>query len=327
MENLFLRYKVFGYLPGGPSKKSILSEKELQSEGGFLPSQRWKNSFKLFDKDAWRLLTAKAIKRGDGNPPDILCVQEVENMQALRRFNDDFLGGFYDNIVVIDGHDPRLIDVGVLTRNPYLIETIVTHVDEKENGQFIFSRDCLEATFSIGDDKRLTLFVNHLKSKLEQTPKNTEKAAQRRLRQAKRVSAIVKERYPGASFNEESFGIVGDFNDSPDSPYLKPLIADLGLENVLARLDDTRDRWTHWWDTRNVVSQLDYILLSPSLAQRSAGKPYVERRGLSKREATYLDAEDGKKGEEIDFKFERFPEVTRSIEASDHCPLFMTLTV
>jgi predicted extracellular nuclease len=220
-----------------------------------------------------------------------------------------------------------LIDVGVLTRNPYLIETIVTHVDEKENGQFIFSRDCLEATFSIGDDKRLTLFVNHLKSKLEQTPKNTEKAAQRRLRQAKRVSAIVKERYPGASFNEESFGIVGDFNDSPDSPYLKPLIADLGLENVLARLDDTRDRWTHWWDTRNVVSQLDYILLSPSLAQRSAGKPYVERRGLSKREATYLDAEDGKKGEEIDFKFERFPEVTRSIEASDHCPLFMTLTV
>jgi len=326
VENLFLRYKIFGYLPGGRFKRRILTNRELVEEGGFLPSQKWKNSFKIFDKDAWRLLTGKAIK-GQGSLPDILCVQEVENMQALRRFNDDFLDGYYDNIMVIDGHDPRLIDVGILTKSPFKIRDIVSHMDEKDDkGEYIFSRDCLESTLDVGNGKHVRIFINHLKSKYAETPEEKKKADLRRLKQAERVAQIIKERFPGSAFNDEPFAVVGDFNDTPDSPYLKPLVKDLGLENVIMRIHNERERWTHWWDTPNVVGQLDYILLSPSLSRNSTGQPYIERRGISKRrEVSYLDAGDGRKGEEVDFTFNRFPGVTKKIEASDHCPVLFKL--
>jgi hypothetical protein len=37
VENLFVRYKVFGYLAGDKFKRKILAEKELEEHGGFLP--------------------------------------------------------------------------------------------------------------------------------------------------------------------------------------------------------------------------------------------------------------------------------------------------
>jgi hypothetical protein len=59
VENLFVRYKVFGYLPADKFKRKILTEKELEEHGGFLPGQLFKNSFKIFDKGDWRKLTAE----------------------------------------------------------------------------------------------------------------------------------------------------------------------------------------------------------------------------------------------------------------------------
>jgi hypothetical protein len=63
VENLFMRYKVFGYLPSPKPMRRIYSEEKLKEEGGFLPSPVWKNSFQLYNKGPWRDLTAFAIKR------------------------------------------------------------------------------------------------------------------------------------------------------------------------------------------------------------------------------------------------------------------------
>ncbi len=327
VENLFGRYKVFGYLPGGRFRKEILSPEELEDKGGFLPGEIFapKNSFQIFDKDQWRILTAKALKGKTLNYPDIACLQEVENMRVLRRFNRDYLGDVYPYALLIDSHDPRLIDIGILSK--YRITDVKTHIDEpySDRSGYLFSRDCLEVTFDINSTP-LTLFVTHLKSKYARGRKQKERADKKREAQATRVAELVKDRFKGRSFSNRAFAVVGDFNDTPNSGFLKPLVKDLGLENVIERIPNKTEQWTHWWDSKNIVSQLDYILLSPRLSEDSPGKPYIERRGISSaKRYSYLGTPDDKKGKRIDFRFERFPEVTDEIEASDHCPVFFEM--
>src|SRR5438552_17848164 len=48
--------------------------------------------------------------------PDILAVQEIENIYTLRIFNDTYLDNYFDRIISIDGNDPRGIDVGLMVR-------------------------------------------------------------------------------------------------------------------------------------------------------------------------------------------------------------------
>lgn len=327
VENLFGRYKVFGYFPGAQFKRKILTPEEIEKEGGFLPGEMYvsKSSFQIFDKDQWRFLTAKALKGNTKKYPDIACLQEIENLRVLRKFNKDYLGKIYPYVLLIDSHDPRLIDIGVLSKHKIL--DIKTHIDEPYNdrSKHLFSRDCLEATFDVKGTS-LTLFVNHLKSKYAKEGKQRRDADRKRKSQAKRVAELVRKRFKGSSFSEKAFAVVGDFNDTPDSDFLKPIVRDLGLKNVIDRIPDKTKRWTHWWDSKNVVSQIDYILLSPKLAKDSPGTPHIERRGISLiKKYTYLALPGDRKGEKISFQFKRFPEATDKMEASDHCPVFFEL--
>lgn len=326
VENLFGRYKVFGYYPGG---RRVLSPEELEEKGGFLPGQIFapKNSFQIFDKDQWRELTSQALKGKTEDFPDIACLQEVESIRVLRRFNKKYLDGVYSDVLLIDSHDPRLIDVGVLSK--YRITDVKIHMDEPydDRSGYLFARDCLEVTVDIKGTP-LTLFVCHLKSKYARSKKQRESGNKKRKAQAERVAELVRKRFKATRFSNRAFAVVGDFNDTPNSPHVKPLVKELGLENAIERLSDKKERWTHWWAGKNRVSQLDYILLSPRLANRSKGEPYIERRGISSaRKTSHLSGPNDTKGEKIDFRFKRFPGVTDEVEASDHCPVFMELKV
>src|SRR3954471_7335278 len=64
---------------------------------------------------AERKLIADRIKRMD---LDVLAVQEVEDVDTLRQFVRDDLGGLYPHVVLLEGNDPRLIDVGLLSKLP-----------------------------------------------------------------------------------------------------------------------------------------------------------------------------------------------------------------
>lgn len=247
-------------------------------------------------------------------------------------FNEDYLESKYDYAILLDSHDPRRIDVGVLSK--LKVENIKTNMYEPYSGtgkqEYLFSRDCLELNFVTSNGKSLSIFLNHLKSNYtdEKDPikkkQEEEKNNKLRLKQAEKVRDLVKARFPGNLFKEENFVVLGDFNDGPDSPFLFPLLDELGMENVLSRLE-IKERWTHWWEKENSVSQLDYILLSPRLSKNTEKKPYIERRGLSnKRKTTHLGSKDGEK---IPFDFERFPQVSKTVEASDHCPVFLNLNV
>ena len=361
IENLYMRYKVFDYRTGDRFKRKILTAKELREKGGFLPSYEMKNSFRIYDKDSWRKLTARAIKgygdfraRGRGPDdkklPDILCLVEVDSMDALRLFNEKYLDSHYDYAILIDGNDPRRIDVGLLSK--YKIKSISTNIYEpyeKTEGRrgsttittttsskrkYLFSRDCLIVEVEIpGADKILTLFLNHLKSKLvfekedaAKKAKEEKEANELREAQARKVAEFVRKRFSGDLFDKEDFVVLGDFNDTPDSPYLKKLVKELGMVDVISSsFKRKEDRWTYYWAGENAVTQIDYILLSPHLAKNSTKLPYIERRGISNaRKTSHLDSNDGDK---IPFDFKRFPQVSNKMEASDHCPVFLDLMV
>ncbi|MGI9402347.1 MAG: endonuclease/exonuclease/phosphatase family protein [Rhizobiaceae bacterium] len=131
-------------------------------------------------------LTALAIA---DTRADIICLQEVENIQALNAFEYGYLhrmmGKGYPQKYLIEGNDGRGIDVAVMARDETAdgdeIEFVnmqshahltyedldvfsdeLAKIDEKPNEK-IFRRDCLEIDFRIGG-KPVTLFVVHFKS-------------------------------------------------------------------------------------------------------------------------------------------------------------------
>jgi len=171
--------------------------------------------------------------------------------------------------------------------------------DRNSKGTFVFARDCLEVDVQVSPKRTMTLYINHLTSKL-----GGDKAQIRRKEQVRRIKEIITERF-GTKL-EGDFAVLGDFNALPNEPEMRPLLK-LGLENVIERLPPV-DRWTYVY--KGQTQQLDYLLLSPSLAARAGNrKPIVERRGLP------------------DSKFKmpgKFPGVAKDgTEASDHCALFI----
>ncbi|CAN5468950.1 hypothetical protein BH24ACT7_BH24ACT7_20070 [soil metagenome] len=106
---------------------------------------------------------------------EVLAVQEVESIAVLREFNTDHLGGIYRYAALVEGNDPRFIDVGVLSRLP--LGAVTSHqnrVHPASPAVPVSSRDLLEVEVLNGanGDRMVTLYVNHLKSKFVPFPQD-----------------------------------------------------------------------------------------------------------------------------------------------------------
>jgi endonuclease/exonuclease/phosphatase family metal-dependent hydrolase len=297
-ENLFLRYKFLDKVMGIGGKK--VDPNDFIDEGGNI--NMLKAGFDDID-DKQRKNTAQVILK---NNPDVICLQEVENLETLKKFNSKYLNRRYPYAMLIDGNDIRKIDVGILSKLE--IDGVRTHQFDKDKKGEIFSRDCLEADIILDKkgNKSLTLFVNHLKSRLG----GEEETSEKRERQTARVAEILQERF--GNDKNASFAVLGDFNDTPDAECLKPLLDEMKLENVVSRLPKN-EQWTHYW--KKETNQLDYILISKTLSKKNPKTlPKIERRGLAK----YVDA----------YRGPRFPGVgDEGTEASDHCAVFMEIDI
>ncbi|MBD1912928.1 MULTISPECIES: endonuclease/exonuclease/phosphatase family protein [unclassified Leptolyngbya] len=243
---------------------------------------------------------------------DILGLQEIENLPTLRLFLKQFTlwmpAEGYPYPLVIDGNDPRQIDVGIVSRFP--LGAIRTHqFDRTPEGAHIFSRDCLEVEICLPHGKTLTIFVNHFKSMAE----NRDSTMAIRQTQAKRVVEILQERF-GPDPGEAAWVVLGDLNDYLPSKGLEPLLSQPWLENVLNRLPSA-ERWTHYFAEHDTYNQLDYLLLSRSLAKANpTALPEIERRGMPGRATKIKEA--------------RFKGVGhRNPKASDHCPLVIEIDI
>lgn len=343
VNNLFVRYRFGSAFPGGRD-----GGPPVPAYAGFLPANNPEN-YELF-RPAQRELAAKVILGKGGRAPDTVCLQEVETLQALRVFNEAHLGGTYPYALVVDSRDYRNIDVGILSRLEVVgVRTHVDDLDPKPDdpaAPWLFSRDCLEVALALGGkgSATLTLFVNHFKSKfipkeLAPTPGDEEMVRLRddalRTRQAERVAAILRERFPGPAYENALFAVVGDLNDHAESQPLRPLRKGAGLVDALSRLRP-EDRWTHWWGGKegggSQVSQLDHVLFSPALDRATVGTlPRIERRGIAvaapdpvtgSATAAFHHVEDDPAPMPVDVGFPRFPGVTEEAFASDHAAVF-----
>lgn len=294
-ENLFARFKF----------RSNIDPDNAVTDGWLVNQAR----FDINDRDAKRI-TGNAIEETDA---DVIALQEVEGLDTLKTFRSRHINGgtrAYPYAALIDGNDPRRIDVAVLSRYP--ISRIRTHQHLKEtprSRKYIFSRDCLEVDVDVGS-KTLTLFVQHYKSMMG----GRDETRQRRLEQVKETRKIIERRFGRRNTGDHAWIVLGDFNDYMDSnTSLSRLVSWNQVEDVIGRLPED-DRWTHYWSRGNEYHQIDYILLSRTLANASTGVPKIIRKGMPRRAGRYTGR--------------RFQGVGQaSPKASDHCPVVMTVSV
>jgi exonuclease III len=228
---------------------------------------------------------------------DVLAVQEVEDIEALRDFVRYHLDGLYANSALIEGNDTRFIDVGLVSKLPIGAVTSWQHETHPEvPSERVFARDLLEV--EVLDAKRsrrlMTLYVNHLTSQFVEPGESnplaaSRRKADRRRRQAEKVAEIVERRMRPDS----RFVVLGDMNDVPEADTLSPLAASqtLNLKNALEDLMETRlakvdvpppasTAWTHRFNEANQPARyelFDQIWLSPALASKQSGA-WIDRR-------------------------------------------------
>jgi endonuclease/exonuclease/phosphatase family metal-dependent hydrolase len=286
--------------------------------------------------------TAKAI-RGEDNEmkfPDILAVQEVENIQTLKQFNESYLDNYFKYMYLIDGNDSRQIDVGFLSMFPAVRIRTHQYIKDPVTHEHLFSRDCLEVDFAITkkDEEKvenesqqtpiLTFFNNHLKShfvdwrkKGDDRDKQIKIDNERRKRQAAKVADLIKGRY-GDGVDKKYFVVCGDFNDDPSTNTFKKLIDTGLLENVISRLGEgiMEKIWTYYYEKEDTLHQYDHLLLSKALSKNNPSvRPIIERRGIAKYKK--LETTHG-------FNLKRFKGVEgKGTEASDHCPVFIDIEI
>lgn len=326
-----------------------------------------KAALTLAKADDIRQITAQAINELDA---DILCLQEVESLDVLDRFNEQYLRktprGAYAHAYLVEGNDRRGIDVAVMAREgfplsvrshrhlrvrelkelDYWRQRLGPDLNEYNDrnpeklNRTVFNRDCLEVRLE-APGASLTILNCHMKS---MAPDRSRTRAER-LIESIAVRQIVEERFPDPA--KAQWLVVGDMNDhdeqiiarqlrgvgdkaapgeierggfalkrqpAPGSG-LVPLLEKGFSEDLLQRLSDPLDRWTHYWAEGNAFSALDRILASRALARRNqAAVPRIVRSGLPYRVPCVAVA--------------RYPRVGWDRpKASDHCPVAVELEV
>lgn len=239
-ENLMHRFDFSGF------RNELLRDRTLQ-----LLEVKDKEQFRELEQsrvvaqtDDAMQLTALAIA---DTRSDILCLQEVENIEALRAFEYGYLfkmiGRGYRHKYLIEGNDGRGIDVAVMMRDETATGEKLELVDIRSHAHVtfehfglhnkelaergleandkIFKRDCLELDIRIGG-KPVSLFVVHFKSMGSPRDEMDGRTWTMpiRIAESMAVRRIISEKFNGKTDNKR-WMICGDLND-----YLCRLVVD-----------------------------------------------------------------------------------------------------
>ena len=233
VENLMHRFDFSGFR-NQLNQDRTLSLFEIKDEAEYKLLEQART---MAHTDDTRQLTALAIAE---TRADIICLQEVDNVEALRAFEYGYLfkmvGEGYRNKYTSTGNDMRGIDVAVMmreeTRHGQPIEfvrmTSHAHVTYEAFGldtpelaalgnqpnERVFRRDCLEIDVTVGG-RPLTIYSVHFKSM--GSPRNglsgRESTMPVRIAEAKAVRRIIEDRFGKDHAAKKRWMICGDLND------------------------------------------------------------------------------------------------------------------
>lgn len=156
---------------------------------------------------------------------DVVMLAEVEKQHILDDMNKNVLGNMYANRTLLEGNDPRGINVAVMSKIPP--DAVTSHKDDTftkagTNGPvYHYSRDCLEVRFTFNDRKIVLLGVHYKSKEPTDDP-------DKRLAEAQHTRALAD----GITQADPSTVVIilGDYNDTPGSP---PLAAVVGVAPAL----------------------------------------------------------------------------------------------
>lgn len=192
----------------------------------------------------------------DSMNADVLGVQEVENRRVLQQLNR-CLQNPYPFVELIEGNDPRGIDVGILSRFP--IEQATSHrLRDIGNGRR-FSRDFPLFRIRITEALSIEFGVVHLKSKRGKKAKSDAQ----RLAEATQITSLIKA--SRLAHPKMPLVVMGDFNDLPTAATLAPLFG--VMSDAMALLpEEQRVSYVY----RNKGQQIDLVMHTPDLRPRRA---------------------------------------------------------
>jgi len=208
--------------------------------------------------------------------PDVLALEEMGTTNALLELraalHADGLGfPFWEHTTGADTN----IHLAILSRLPIIAR--LPHTNDSfllDGHRFRASRGFAEVAIQADKNFTFTLIAAHLKSR---RPSPLADEAEQRLAEAKILRDIVDAQFqadPAARLV-----VLGDFNDVKNSPSTREIIG-----HGKFRLTDTRPAerdtapnptpryeprnvtWTHYYGVEDTYSRIDYILLSPALA-------------------------------------------------------------
>lgn len=229
---------------------------------------------------------------------DILAVQEVEDIETLRYFVRHELGteNMYPHIILVEGNDPRLIDLAIISKYPIGQVTTWQHAVHPDSpSERVFSRDLLQAEVLTKDRSRrlCTVFNNHLKSHFVRFTENQEAGAQAANQRRKQQAEVMAKIIAAQMDANDRFVVVGDMNDPVESEFLKPFTASKRVKLIDGLVGPVETRptpattpppattaWTHRFKESGKPAHyglFDHIWLSTALAKKQTGA-FIDRR-------------------------------------------------
>lgn len=253
-------------------------------------------------------VAAAILQVNGGRGPDIIALQEVENINILTRLTRDYLGAAgYREVVLLEGRDLRGIDVAFLSRLPIRGEPVLhafnmdAFPDRADD-----TRGVLEATFELPDGQLLTGFAVHFPAPFHPIE----------------MRELAYDHLNGLRANVPDANVVfaaGDFN-TPTREMTDTTIMDDRVRpywRVAHEVDCEGCVGTNYWRTGKSWSFLDMVLFSPSPVSPDAWRIRAGGVYLANRYGDQLN-EDG--------TVRRF-DLERRRGVSDHLPLVMTIEV
>lgn len=253
--------------------------------------------------------TAQVIRDLDA---DVIGIIECESRSALMQLSNTLLPMVgatpYPHLMLIDGNDDRGIDVGIMAKAGYEIGWMRSHVDDRAaTGERVFSRDSPEYSLWTPSGGTVWVLINHLKSK---GYGRQEVSNAKRWLQAEAVRRICERLKAETAAH---VAVIGDFNDTPDSEALAPLLKESGLRDISEHPSFIADGHPGTYQRGGAKEKIDYILLSPALFER------MQQGGVWRR---------GVWGPNKHPSWDVYPEMTQpSDAASDHAALWVDLDV